>query len=98
MLRPDPAERPRLVEIRDNLIDRVAEAKHEGWVGEVEGLETSLAGVEDKLSQMDTAIARTASAVDLGMPTFIEIAGRATDTRGPARSSTSRVTSRALRQ
>lgn len=81
MLRPDPAERPRLVEIRGNLIDRIAEAKREGWLGEVEGLETSLAGAEDKLSQMDAATARTATAVDLGMPTFTQIAGRATDTR-----------------
>ncbi|MEV6081734.1 tyrosine-type recombinase/integrase [Streptomyces sp. NPDC052069] len=30
MLRPDPAERPRLIEIRDNLIDRIAEVKREG--------------------------------------------------------------------
>ncbi|MEV0580837.1 site-specific integrase [Streptomyces sp. NPDC050392] len=80
MLRPDPAERPRLVEIRDNLIDRIAEAKREGWLGEVEGLETSLAGAEDKLAQMDAATARTATAVDLGMPGFTQIAGRASDT------------------
>ncbi|MEV5689348.1 site-specific integrase [Streptomyces sp. NPDC052164] len=80
MLRPDPAERPRLIEIRDNLIDRIAEAKREGWLGEGEGLETSLAGANDKLVQMDAATARAASAVDLGMPTFDQIAGRATDT------------------
>ncbi|WP_438307042.1 tyrosine-type recombinase/integrase (plasmid) [Streptomyces sp. HUAS TT11] len=80
ILRPDPAERPRLIEIRDNLIDRIAEAKREGWLGEVEGLETSLAGANDKLVQMDAATARAASAVDLGMPTFNQIAGRATDT------------------
>ncbi|MEE1782748.1 hypothetical protein PUR71_07425 [Streptomyces sp. SP17BM10] len=81
MLRPDPAERPRLIEIRDNLIDRIAEAKREGWLGEVEGLETSLAGANDKLVQMDAATARAPSAVDLGMPTFDQIAGRATDSR-----------------
>jgi hypothetical protein len=80
MLRPDPAERPRLVEIRDNLIDRIAEAKREGWLGEVEGLETSLGGAEEKLTQMDAATARTATAVDLGMPGFAQIAGRASDT------------------
>ncbi|MFD8699415.1 hypothetical protein [Kitasatospora purpeofusca] len=71
---------PRLIEIRDNLIDRIAEAKWEGWLGEVEGLDTSLTGANDKLVQMDAATARTASAVDLGMPTFIQIAGRATNT------------------
>ncbi|MEY9969576.1 hypothetical protein ABIA33_007665 [Streptacidiphilus sp. MAP12-16] len=89
MLRPDPAERPRLAEIRDNLIDRIGEAKDEGWLGEVEGLETSLAGAEEKLAQMDASSARRASAIDLGMPTFSQIAGRATATPGPAPSSTS---------
>ncbi|MGW6236548.1 hypothetical protein ACWGBX_31975 [Streptomyces sp. NPDC055037] len=53
---PYAAERPRLVEIRDNLIDRIAEAKREGLIGEVEGLETSLAGAEEKLAQMDLAM------------------------------------------
>ncbi|WP_330354480.1 hypothetical protein [Streptomyces chartreusis] len=39
-------------EIRDNLIARIAEAEHEGWLGEVEGLRVSLAGAEDKLAQI----------------------------------------------
>ena len=50
MLWPDPAQRQRLVEIRDNLIARIAEAEREGWPGEVEGLQISLAGAEDKLA------------------------------------------------
>ncbi len=87
MLRPDPAERPRLLDIRDNLTDRIAEAGREGWPGEVEGLGTSLAGAEDKLSQMDAATARAAKAVDLGMPTSNQIAGRAIDTQRPPPSS-----------
>jgi hypothetical protein len=63
---PDPAQRPRIIEIRDNLINRIAEADHEGWLGEVEGLNISLAGANDKLAQIDR---RTpASAIDLGMP------------------------------
>lgn len=53
MLWPDPAQRDRLVEIRDNLIARIAEAEREGWIGEVEGLQVSLAGAEDKLAQID---------------------------------------------
>jgi integrase len=53
MLWPDPAQRPRLVEIRDNLTARVAEAETEGWLGEVEGLQISLAGAENKLAQID---------------------------------------------
>jgi hypothetical protein len=41
---PDPAPQQRIVEIRDNLIARIAEAESEGWLGEVEGLRISLAG------------------------------------------------------
>ena len=65
MLWPDPAQRARLVEIRDNLTARIAEAEREGWLGEVEGLQISLAGAEDKLAQIDRHPAAT---VDLGMP------------------------------
>ena len=43
---PDPAQRPRIAEIRDNLHARIAEAEREGWLGEVEGLKVSLAGAE----------------------------------------------------
>lgn len=39
VLRPDPAQRERLVEIRDNLIAWIAEAEREGCLGEVEGLQ-----------------------------------------------------------
>src|SRR3979411_2388167 len=42
LLRPDPAQRPRLLEIRDNLTARIDEARREGWLGEVEGLHISL--------------------------------------------------------
>ena len=61
MLWPDPRQRVRLLEIRDNLQARVAEATHEGWLGEVEGLEISLAGANDKLTQLDQ---RAAHVVD----------------------------------
>jgi integrase len=53
MLWPDPSQRHRLVEIRDNLVARIAEARTEGWLGEIEGLEVSLAGAEEKLTQME---------------------------------------------
>jgi hypothetical protein len=65
LLWPDPAQRDRLVEIRDNLAARIAEAEHEGWLGEVEGLRVSLAGAEDKLAQIDR---RTATTSELGIP------------------------------
>jgi hypothetical protein len=53
MLWPDPEQRPRLVDIRDNLTARIAEAEREGWLGEIEGLQVSLAGAEEKLTQME---------------------------------------------
>ncbi len=53
MLWPDPHQRNRLVDIRDNLIDRIAEAQREGWLGEVDGLRISLAGAEAKIAQID---------------------------------------------
>ncbi|MDQ0745911.1 site-specific recombinase XerD [Streptomyces africanus] len=68
LLRPDPTQRARLAEIRDNLIDRVAEAGTEGWLGEVEGLQVSLAGAEEKLRQLDRGHGQH-TAVDLGIPT-----------------------------
>ena len=76
LLRPSPAQRPRVAEIRGNLLDRIAEAGREGWHGEVEGLRVSLAGAEAKLAQLDQ-MARRAATVHLGMPVFGEIAGRA---------------------
>ena len=44
LLRPDPAARPRLAQIRDNLLARIAEAESHRWLGEAEGLKVSLAG------------------------------------------------------
>jgi integrase len=49
LLRPDPAQRPRLAAIRDNLHARIAEARQQGWLGEVEGLQVSLAAATAKL-------------------------------------------------
>ena len=66
---PSPDQRPRIAEIRDNLIARIAEAEREGWRGEAEGLKISLAGARDKLAQIDR---RTSSgtAVNIGIPSF----------------------------
>ena len=85
LLRPDPAQRARLEEIRVNLRDRIAEAEREGWLGEVEGLKVSLAGAEGKLAQTDAALQRKADAVQLGMPAFPDIAGRSSATRPAAK-------------
>jgi integrase len=63
---PDPAQRARIAEIRDNLTARMAEAEREGWLGEAEGLKVSLAGAEDKLAQIDRRSGN--GPVDLGLP------------------------------
>jgi hypothetical protein len=52
LLRPDPKQQARLIEIQDNLKARLVEAKTRGWLGEVEGLNISLAGAEQKLGAM----------------------------------------------
>lgn len=67
LLRPDPAQTRRLEEIIDNLGDRIDEADTNGWLGEVDGLKTTLAAAEDKLQQMrrlDTG----SRLIDLGLP------------------------------
>jgi len=84
LLRPDPAARPHLAQIRDNLIARITEAESQRWLGEAEGLKVSLAGAEAKLAQMDQIAARRGRAVDLGVPTFTDAASR-TSTSPPMR-------------
>lgn len=70
LLRPDPTQRGRLEEIRDNLEARIIEAKREGWLGEVEGLQVSYTGVKDKLAQVDATIRRKSATTELGIPPF----------------------------
>ena len=79
LLRPDPAARARLEEIRDNLIARIAEAESHRWYGEAEGLKVSLAGANTKLAQMDQISASRTKTVQLGIPSFTDTAGRTTD-------------------
>jgi hypothetical protein len=79
LLRPDPAARPRLEQIRDNLIARIAEAEAQRWLGEAEGLKVSLAGARTKLAQMDQITARR-STVQLGIPNFTNAAARTVTT------------------
>lgn len=43
---------------------------------EVEGLQVSLAGAEEKLAQLDNLIARRNTTVNVGMPTFPGNVGR----------------------
>ena len=79
LLRPDPAGRHRIEEIRDNLRARIDEARREGWLGELDGLQISLAGARQKLAQLDQLAAHR-DTVTLGMPSFSNIVGRTNQT------------------
>ena len=81
LLRVDPAQRPRLVGIRDNLTVRIGEAHREGWAGEAEGLNISLAAANAKLTHLDNLATRRTT-IHLGMPGFPDIAGRVATTPG----------------
>ncbi|HXZ76300.1 MAG TPA: site-specific integrase [Streptosporangiaceae bacterium] len=83
LLRPDPAQRPRLVQICDSLTARIAEAEASHWLGEAEGLKINLAGARHKLSQMDQITARRVTAVNLGIPAFPDTAGRTVTAAAP---------------
>jgi len=69
LLRPDPAQRDRLTDVCTNLLDRISEAEHQGWLGEVEGLKISLAAARQKITQIDELTTRPTT-TDLGMPAF----------------------------
>jgi len=75
LLRVDPAQIPRLEGIHANLVDRLREAKEQGWLGEVAAIETTIAAAEQKLEAMrERAVGRTA--VNLGMPDVRSSTGR----------------------
>ncbi|MFJ8754554.1 integrase [Streptomyces sp. NPDC102441] len=75
LLLVDPAQMPRLQEIHANLIDRLQEAKDQGWLGEVAAIETTMAAAAQKLEEMRVRTAQP-STVHLGMPDFRRDAGR----------------------
>lgn len=77
MLRPDPAQQPRLEEIIGNLGDRLAEARRQGWHGEVDGLETSISAAEHKLA----AMRRSSNNTELGIPSMPSSPGQRDRTR-----------------
>jgi hypothetical protein len=67
---------PRLQEIHANLLDRLQEAKEQGWLGEVAAIETTTAAAAQKLEAMRDRAAKP-STVHLGMPDLHRDAGRA---------------------
>jgi len=73
MLRVDPKQRSRLVEIVSNLGERIQEARMNGWFGEVQGLQTSRDAAGRKLVALDRTIIQAKQApgpTDLGVPTI----------------------------
>jgi hypothetical protein len=78
LLRVDPAQRPRLEEIHANLLDRLQEAREQGWLGEVAAIETTLAAAGQKLQAM-REIATRGSTVSLGMPNVRQVIRRSTE-------------------
>ena len=81
LLRVDPAQMPRLEEIRANLGDRLQEAKDQGWLGEVAAIETTLAAAAQKLQAMRGLTARNTT-VHLGIPDVRSAAGRSSPSGG----------------
>ncbi|MFJ8313298.1 MULTISPECIES: hypothetical protein [unclassified Streptomyces] len=68
-----PRQRGRLVEIIRYLSDRIDEARINGWLGEVQGLQVSLSKAKEKLVGLDRSLERGCSLgqngpTDLGMP------------------------------
>ena len=59
LARPDPAARPRLERTRDGLHAQITEASDRGWAGETERLNVILAGINDKLAELDRQQRRT---------------------------------------
>ncbi|MER6564112.1 site-specific integrase [Streptomyces sp. NPDC001027] len=73
VLQMDPRQRPRLIEIIQNLRERITEARGNGWLGEVEGLQVSFDAAMAKLNSLKNS--RTdgrPQLVDLGIPVFTD--------------------------
>ncbi|MFF2111632.1 hypothetical protein [Rhodococcus koreensis] len=68
MRRVDPQARPRLVAIIANLRERIQEARLNSWLGEVEGLQTSLNAAVAKLAAVDRSALPRSGTADLGIP------------------------------
>lgn len=58
---------PRLAELEADLLDRRARAEAEGWVGETEGIDLTLAFLRAKRDETQRRTQRPP--VDLGIPT-----------------------------
>jgi hypothetical protein len=77
LLRVDPAQIPRLQAIHANLVDRLQEAREQGWMGEVAAIETTIAAATQKLAAMRASAAQPGP-TNLGIPHVRLTAGRST--------------------
>jgi hypothetical protein len=68
MLRLDPNQRDRLIEIIRSLTDRIDEARANGWLGEVQGLQISLDAARAKLVSLDRTNRSGGNITRLGVP------------------------------
>lgn len=75
MLRIDPRQQRRLAQIAHNLTERIAEAKLNGWHGEVAGLQVSLRAARAKLASLtkQQPSGSSRASTDLGLPAFRQI-------------------------
>jgi hypothetical protein len=91
MLRVDPRQRKRLVEVTDNLQQRLDEAIQHRWLREVQGLQISLDAARAKLTAVDrTARKATSGPTFLGLPNSLCESGR--PAQGRPRQQSERVT------
>jgi hypothetical protein len=68
MLRVDPKMLPRLVELERDLRDRRRRAEHEGWTGEIEGINLTLRLLAEKKAAAERAGRTRPAPTLLGMP------------------------------
>jgi hypothetical protein len=66
MLAINPKMLPRLDEIEDDLLARRARAEHEAWLGEIEGIDLTLAFLRDKRAEAHRVQQR--EPIHLGLP------------------------------
>jgi hypothetical protein len=68
VLHVDPKMLPRLVELERDLRDRRRRAEHEGWTGEIEGINLTLRLLADKKAAAGRANRTRPALTLLGMP------------------------------
>jgi hypothetical protein len=89
VLHVDPKMLPGLVELDRDLRDRRRRAEHEGWIGEIEGIDLTLRLLAEKKAAAERAASTRHAAAPLGMPATRQAASRPRQTpAGTANDST----------